>query len=105
MAGTSCLPRGNAGQAGNLKTISFATPVFVDASTIALLTGQADAGENLRIDKLTFTRVASPELPPSAVVLDPAAIDENIVAGVIGTLGVGAIGLAWFLGRRRNQGI
>ncbi|MEQ1941290.1 carbohydrate-binding protein [Mesorhizobium sp. VNQ89] len=80
------LPRGNAGQAGNLKTISFETPVFVDASTIALLTGQADAGENLRIDKLTFTRTASPELPPSAIVLAPAAIDENIAAGVIGTL-------------------
>ncbi|HWK63935.1 MAG TPA: carbohydrate-binding protein [Rhizobiaceae bacterium] len=79
-------PRGNAGQAGNLKTITFTTPVFVDATTIALLTGQADAGENLRIDKLTFTRVAAPELPPSAVTLSPAAIDENVVAGVIGTL-------------------
>jgi len=80
------LPRGNAGQAGNLKTISFATPVYVDAASIALLTGQADAGENLRIDKLTFTRVASPELPPSVVVLSPAAIDENVEAGVVGTL-------------------
>ncbi|MBY0290049.1 MAG: hypothetical protein K2X52_23340 [Mycobacteriaceae bacterium] len=28
-----------------------------------------------------------------------------VSAGVIGTLGFGAIGLAWFLGRRRNQGI
>ncbi len=28
-----------------------------------------------------------------------------VSAGVIGTLGFGAIGLAFFLGRRRNQGI
>ncbi|MGM0560076.1 MAG: carbohydrate-binding protein [Pseudomonadota bacterium] len=79
-------PRGNAGQAGNLKTIAFTAPVFVDEATVATLTGQADSGEYLRIDKLTFTRIESPVLPPENLVLDTPTVAENAEAAVIGLL-------------------
>ncbi|GHC72866.1 carbohydrate-binding protein [Limoniibacter endophyticus] len=79
--------RGNAAQAGNLKTITFTTPVFVDAATIAQITGQADNGEYLRIDKLSFTSTDAPlEQAPSAITLTGDTISENAAAGVIGTL-------------------
>ncbi len=78
--------RGNGGQVGNLKTITFTTPVFIDAATIATITGIADSGEFLRIDKLTFTSVEQPELAPVNIVLDTAAVDENAAGAVIGTL-------------------
>ncbi|CAD7032253.1 hypothetical protein REJC140_03028 [Pseudorhizobium endolithicum] len=80
------LARGNAGQAGNLKTITFTTAVFVDADAVAQITGQSDAGEYLRIDKLTFTQVEAPEIAPSAVSLDPNLVNENAAGAVIGTL-------------------
>lgn len=80
------LPRGNAGQAGNLKTITFTTPVFVDDEAVAQITGQSDAGEYLRIDKLTFTRVEAPEIAPSAISLDANLVAENSSGAVIGTL-------------------
>lgn len=79
-------PRGNAGQVGNLKTISFTTPVFIDADTIASITGQSDAGEYLRIDKMTLVRVAPPQAAPTAVILDTAVVAENAAGAVIGTL-------------------
>ncbi|MCJ8521156.1 hypothetical protein ABID21_004205 [Pseudorhizobium tarimense] len=80
------LPRGNAGQAGNLKTITFNTAVFVHAEAVAQITGQSDAGEYLRIDKLTFTRVEAPEIAPSAISLDLDLVAENAAGAVIGTL-------------------
>ena len=77
--------RGSAGQVGNLKTITFDSPVFVDADTLATITGTAD-GELLRIDKLTFTRIEQPNLAPEAVTIDAASVDENAAGAVIGTL-------------------
>lgn len=78
--------RGSGGQAGNLKTISFTTAVFVDATTLATLTGMADSGEHLRIDKLSFTRVEAPVLPPVNLALDNAGVDENVAGAAIGLL-------------------
>lgn len=78
--------RGNGGQVGNLKTITFTTPVFIDAATIATITGVADSGEFLRIDKLTFTSVEQPELAPVNIALDTATVAENAAGAVIGTL-------------------
>lgn len=79
--------RGNAAQAGNLKTITFTSPVFINNTTIAQLSGQSDSGEHLRIDKLTFTPTAGPaQQAPSVVTLTGGTINENVVAGVIGTL-------------------
>ncbi|MGH6762546.1 MAG: carbohydrate-binding protein [Phyllobacterium sp.] len=78
--------RGNGGQVGNLKTITFTTPVFIDATTLATLAGVSDSGEHLRIDKLSFTRVDAPDLPPANIALDNAAIDENAAGAVIGLL-------------------
>jgi len=77
--------RGNAGQSGNLKTIVFETPVFVTSGTILTLSGTAD-GELLRTDKFTFTRISAPDDPPSAPTIDNAAIVENGVGAVVGTL-------------------
>jgi len=51
------LPRGPGGEAGNLKTLTFATPFVVDASTLMTLTGTANL-ELLRVDRFTFTQVA-----------------------------------------------
>jgi len=48
-------------------------------------------------------RLASDEAPTGG--LTGRDIFLMVSAGVIGTLGFGAIGLAFFLGRRRNQGI
>ncbi|MDY8108968.1 carbohydrate-binding protein [Fulvimarina sp. 2208YS6-2-32] len=77
--------RGNAGQAGNLKTITFETPVYVTAGAILTLSGQAN-GELLRTDKFTFTRVESPNLAPTAPVLDTSSINENVAGAIVGTL-------------------
>ncbi len=48
-------------------------------------------------------KLASDEAPTGG--LSGRDIFLMVSAGVIGTLGFGAIGLAWFLGRRRTQGI
>jgi hypothetical protein len=48
-------------------------------------------------------KLASDEAPSGG--LSGRDIFLIVSAGVIGTLGFGAIGLAFFLGRRRNQGI
>ncbi|WP_181707662.1 carbohydrate-binding protein [Chthonobacter rhizosphaerae] len=79
-------PRGDGGQSGNLKVITFTTPVYVDASSVATLTGLSNAGEFLRIDKLTFTRTEAAELPPTAPVLTGGAVTENVAGAVVGTL-------------------
>ena len=78
-------PRGSAGQAGNLKTVAYDTPVFVAVGTIMTLTGQAD-GELLRTDKFTFTRVEAPNGAPSAAALDASTVAENAAGAVIGSL-------------------
>ncbi|WJH38415.1 carbohydrate-binding protein (plasmid) [Aliirhizobium terrae] len=79
--------RGNAAQAGNLKTITFTSPVFVDAATIAQISGQSDSGEYLRIDKLTLTPTEAPaQQAPGAITLTGGTVDENLAAGVVGTL-------------------
>ncbi len=77
--------RGAAGQKGNIKTVTFDTPVFVTAGTILTLTGQAN-GELLRTDKFTFTRLDSPNLAPDAPALDAATIAENATGAIVGTL-------------------
>nr|WP_297460315.1 carbohydrate-binding protein [uncultured Halomonas sp.] len=71
--------RGGAGQAGNLKEIAFETPVYIDAATIATLTAQGESFEQMRIDRLLFTRVEEPinEAPTIVGLADTVAIDEN----------------------------
>ncbi|WP_306131742.1 carbohydrate-binding protein [Roseivivax marinus] len=77
--------RGNAGQSGNLKTITFEQPVFISAGTILTLSGTAN-GELLRTDAFTFTRTEEPNDPPSAVTIDAASAAENTEGAVIGAL-------------------
>ncbi|NHF74385.1 carbohydrate-binding protein [Paracoccus xiamenensis] len=77
--------RGNAGQAGNRKTITFDKVVYVEAGTLLTLTGLADE-EHLRFDNITLTLAEPTDVPPSAPVLDNASVAENTLAGVIGTL-------------------
>ena len=78
--------RGGAGQAGNLKRISFSTPVLVESDSVLTLTGQAD-GELLRVDRFGFIRVEAPNDAPSAAALSASTVAENDVDGaVIGTL-------------------
>lgn len=79
-------PRGASNQPGNVKSFDFPTLVHVDADTIATLSGVADGGETLRIDRLTFTRAAQPALPPSEIALDGGVVAENAEAAVIGRL-------------------
>jgi hypothetical protein len=79
------LARGDAGQAGNLRTVSFDAPVFVTAGTVLTLSGQAN-GELLRTDRFTFTRVEAPSTAPTAPVLAPTSVAENLAGAVIGTL-------------------
>ncbi|WP_185982723.1 carbohydrate-binding protein [Aureimonas mangrovi] len=79
-------PRGDGAQTGNLKTITFQTPVFIEPGTLASLTGRADGGEFLRIDKLSFTRAPTPELAPGAPQIDNASVAENAAGAVIGLL-------------------
>jgi hypothetical protein len=79
------LPRGDAGQAGNLKTVSFESVVFVTAGTVLTLSGQAN-GELLRTDRFTFTRVEAPSNAPSAPALSSANVAENDAGAIIGTL-------------------
>ncbi|MFC6773498.1 carbohydrate-binding protein [Methylobacterium gregans] len=78
-------PRGATSQAGNLKAIAFDTVVYVGADTIATLAGQAQGGESLRIDRLAFTRVETPNTAPSAVTLT-GSVDENAAGAVVGVL-------------------
>ena len=77
--------RGNAGQSGNLKTITFDTAVYVDTNTILTLSGVAN-GELLRTDRFTFTRVEEPNVAPSAPSLDTSAVAENSDDVTIGVL-------------------
>ncbi|SES39254.1 Carbohydrate binding module (family 6) [Tranquillimonas rosea] len=77
--------RGNAAQAGNLKTLSFDSVIEIAADSVLTLTGEAD-GEMLRIDRLVLTRAEAPDLAPGAPVLDTASVDENAAAAVVGTL-------------------
>ncbi|PKP62737.1 MAG: hypothetical protein CVT86_07015, partial [Alphaproteobacteria bacterium HGW-Alphaproteobacteria-8] len=77
--------RGDAAQSGNLKRLSFETPVFVDAGAIAQITGQSD-GELLRIDRLLLTRVAAPNAAPGSVALDTDTVAENADGATIGAL-------------------
>jgi hypothetical protein len=79
------LGRGNAGQPGNLKTVTFDVPVFVTAGTILTLSGQSN-GELLRTDKFTFTRVAAPNTAPSAPTINAAPVPENDAGAIIGIL-------------------
>jgi hypothetical protein len=74
-------PRGAGGQLGNVKTISFASPVLVEADAVLSITGQA-SGEQLRIDKLSFTRVEAPANGAPTIEGAPAAVvvDENATA-------------------------
>ncbi|MCB5176049.1 carbohydrate-binding protein, partial [Microvirga lenta] len=71
--------RGNAAQTGNLKSIAFETPVFIDAQTIATLSAQTNAGEVMRIDRLVFTRIEEPVNAAPAIggLAEAIAIDEN----------------------------
>ncbi|SFD70521.1 carbohydrate-binding protein [Roseivivax sediminis] len=78
-------PRGNAGQSGNLKTVTFEQAVFITSGTVLTLSGLAD-GEILRTDNFTFTRVEEPNDPPSAVEIDAAIVAENAEGAVIGAL-------------------
>ncbi|ANT62899.1 hypothetical protein AYJ57_20665 (plasmid) [Salipiger sp. CCB-MM3] len=77
--------RGDAGQSGNLKTITYETPVYVSEGTVLRLSGVAD-GELLRTDKFTFTRIETPNSAPGAVSIDNASVAENSAGAVIGLL-------------------
>lgn len=84
-AGNGVTGRGNAGQSGNAKTISFDQVVFVDADTILTLTGQAD-GELLRTDRLVFTRVDQPNAAPEAISLSNGTVLEASDGAIVGDL-------------------
>jgi hypothetical protein len=82
-------PRGAAGEAGNRKVIVFTTPVEVTADSVLSIAGQTDL-EQLRIDRVVFTRIeapanGAPEFAPGT----PAAVtvDENTadVASIVVT--------------------
>ncbi|WP_380052068.1 carbohydrate-binding protein [Falsihalocynthiibacter sp. SS001] len=77
--------RGNAGQSGNQKTISFDTVVYVDSDTVLTLSGSAD-GELLRTDRLTFTRVEQPNALPENIALANSSVDENTYGAEVGVL-------------------
>ncbi|PZX13104.1 carbohydrate binding protein with CBM6 domain [Palleronia aestuarii] len=77
--------RGNGGQAGNRKTITFDTVIRVEAGTVLTLTGQAD-GEALRIDQIALTAAEPVNLAPEAPVLEGTLVAENAPGAVIGTL-------------------
>ena len=83
--GNGTTGRGNAGQAGNLKTLSFETVVYIEAGTILTIEGLAD-DEHLRIDSVTLTRAEPQDLPPAAPTLDLASVAENADGAVIGIL-------------------
>ena len=77
--------RGAAGQSGNLKRITLDTPVLIEAGDTVTLTGQAD-GELLRIDRLGFTRIETPNQAPTAPTLSSSAVSENAAGAVVGAL-------------------
>ncbi|QJF50330.1 carbohydrate-binding protein [Roseobacter ponti] len=77
--------RGNAGQVGNSKTISFDPVVFIDADTLLTLSGQAD-GELLRTDRLVLTRVEQPNILPEAITLTSSEVAEATDGAVVGDL-------------------
>ena len=77
--------RGNAGQIGNRKTISFDKAVYVEEGTVLSLTGTAD-GELLRTDRVILTRVDSPNAAPEAVALAGDPVAENADGAAVGVL-------------------
>ena len=77
--------RGNAGQVGNRKTISFAQEVYVEEGTVLSLTGRAD-GELLRTDRVVLTRVEVPNEAPGAASLTGDPVAENAAGASVGVL-------------------
>ncbi|WP_265502024.1 carbohydrate-binding protein [Paracoccus beibuensis] len=83
--GNGSTGRGDAGQIGNRKMLSFDQVVYIGPDSVLTLSGMADM-EVLRVDSLTLTRTLGGNLPPAAPSLDNATVAENAAGAVIGTL-------------------